>query len=110
MDLPLKLEQEATVSDVEEVKQTLITLLKNERHSFMQAASRGCTGLIHTTGNSILVDLYAQGVVDQVKGCTLINTQTTFDSVSGEQVLRIEMEVEYNAEALKLVFSNGDWT
>lgn len=107
MDVPIKLETETTVSDLAEIKQTLKILFENETKSFMQSPNRGCTGIIHTTGNAMLVNLYVQGVIDQVDGCELQSTAATFGE-DGE-VLTIEVGVKYELESFRLVYKEGEW-
>ena len=103
MDLPLKLEEEATVSGIQELKQTLIALFENEKKSFKQGATTGCVGLLHTTKSAVAVDQYAQDVCNQVPGVKLIKTSST---QVGEE-LQIEVFISYDKEELSLTYSES---
>lgn len=103
MDLPLRLEEETTVSGIDELKQTLIALFENEKRSFLQGASTGCVGVLHTLKSAVAIDQYALDVCSQVPGVKLIKTSAT---QKGEE-LQIEVSISYDKEELTLSYSEG---
>lgn len=106
MDFPIKLEAEEFVSDVNEIKQSLVALFQTERGEMMQDKSKGSTSLIHTSMSSIEIDLYLMDVCKQVPGVTYLGAQKNYRNINGNYTVVIDLNIEYNSQRYNLFLSD----
>ena len=87
MDLPIELETCTLVSSMDELRQCILILLKEEQGSFLQDFNLGSFVKIHTSDLD-LIDECVRATVGQIKGLVVKDIQV-------DSVYNIIIAVEY---------------
>lgn len=105
MDLPSTLEKEEFVDGYEELKQTIIQVLTVEKKGFMQSASRGCVGIIHSSMSYIAIESYVREACEQVNGVVV----TSVEVAEVEDGILVKVLMDYNKTKVMVIYDSGIW-
>jgi hypothetical protein len=89
----------------DEAKQTITTILSNERGEFVQDFAIGCPNILHTSATYIDVVALFDSMVNNIKDFTYTNLH--YDENGGN--INVSADVEFNGNTFSLLYENEMW-